>query len=327
MRDSAGPHGLLPLDKACGMTSRVAVDRVGRLLGTRAIGHAGTLDPDASGVLWLGCGAATPFLRWVQDAAKTYQAVVQFGSETISDDAASAAVREAPWPDLELASLRDHAADPPGWVDQVPPAVSALQRDGVRDHERVRRGEVVARAPRPVWLQSVHIDAVDPAAGRLTATLTVGSGFYVRAWARDLGRRLGSAAHLVALRRLAAGGIAVARCHTLEQLAEVPPHDRGGLLWPVERVLAPLLPVWRAAPAIVSALRCGKRPVVAELAPAAALAVLDEGGLLVAVCEAEPPAGDWAPSGLEPDLRDDPAVAGVRLRVLRGHATRPVVAD
>ncbi|MBI3178460.1 MAG: hypothetical protein HYZ27_02290 [Deltaproteobacteria bacterium] len=149
-RKPATVHGVLALDKPLGPTSRNALDQAGRLLGERRAGHAGTLDPAATGLLCLCFGEATKAVTWLMSAPKTYEATLAFGRQTTTDDAQGETVRTAPVPD----ELRQRATlwlrSQIGACEQVPPAVSALQREGVRDHDRVRRGELIERPPRSV---------------------------------------------------------------------------------------------------------------------------------------------------------------------------------
>lgn len=260
-RKPAEVHGVLCLDKPLGMTSRTALNRASRLLHEKRAGHAGTLDPDASGVLLLCFGEATKAVRWLMDAPKSYETTVRFGTATLSDDAASPVVRTADVPVLTLETVT--AALPhPGWIQQVPPAVSALQQDGVRDHERVRRGEIVEREARPVQLHAVEVLGIQDADVRLR--VTCGSGFYVRALARDLGEALGSAAHVIELRRTAGASFEVRDAWTLEELEGMEEEQRLATLVPVEVALGRVLPMLQVDAATEVMLRQGKLPALAS---------------------------------------------------------------
>ncbi len=304
-RRPAAIHGVLAIDKPAGMTSRAVVNAVARGLGERRVGHCGTLDPMATGVLVIGVGEATSATQWLMLAPKTYEAVVQFGAETDTDDAEGATTVIAPTPHLTPELVAEALPVGPTTLLQVPPAVSALQRDGVRDHERVRRGEVIVRPPRPVSLRRAELLAVDDAVGTATVRVEVGAGFYVRSLARDLGRALGSAAHLSALRRVEASGSVVSACWPLATWQALSAEARQRSLQPLATALAPVLPICEVELKVAMALRRGQRPEVATWPVAldgamTALAVLADAEA-VAVVEAEA-----LPDG------------GVRLRTLRG---------
>ena len=144
-RKAATIHGILAINKPAGPTSRAVLNEVARLFGERRCGHAGTLDPAATGVLVVAFGEATKVVRWLVEGGKSYRAVVQFGQQTSTDDAQGEVVAEAPRPVVDDVQLLAAARRDLGSFAQMPPSVSALRRDGVRDHERARRGEVVER--------------------------------------------------------------------------------------------------------------------------------------------------------------------------------------
>lgn len=292
-RKPAQIHGVLCLDKALGLTSRAALNQACRLFHEKRAGHAGTLDPDASGMLLLCFGEATKAVRWLMEAPKTYEATVRFGEATLSDDAASPVIREAPIPHLTLASIL--AALPlPGWIAQVPPAVSALLQDGIRDHERVRRGEVIEREARLVRLDDVEVLGIDGA--DVSLRIRCGSGFYVRSLARDLGAAMGSAAHVVALRRIATGGFDQSGAWTLEQLGALDADALEATLVPVERALGQVMPVLHVDVETATMMRQGKcPPLVQEVASGDTVLVLGPDGLGVCVADVVREAPDAAP--------------------------------
>lgn len=193
--------GLLLLDKAVGMTSHDAVALARRALGTRRVGHAGTLDPFASGLLVLLVGKATRLLSHLDAEPKVYRATIAFGAATDTDDHTGSVVRTAPHP----SRLSIDAALPTltGAIQQRPPAYSAKKIAGVRAYDAARRGDALVLAPVPVevhrW-QVLHF-----ADGQLDVEITCGGGTYIRALARDLGELVESAAHVTALRRLRSG--------------------------------------------------------------------------------------------------------------------------
>lgn len=200
------PTGVLLVDKPCGMTSTDVVRRVRKALNTRKVGHSGTLDPTASGLLIVCVGDATKLVPWMMSTRKTYTATGIFGSETVTDDADSEAIRSAAWDHVTLAGLTSAIAARVG-VDtaQTPPRVSALKKDGERFYDRVRRGEDVEAMlePRPVTAYALHLTRWEPP--EVDLKLDVGKGYYVRSLVRDLGRDLASAAHVKTLRRTQSG--------------------------------------------------------------------------------------------------------------------------
>ena len=174
-----------------------------RVLGARRVGHGGTLDPLASGLLPILVGGATKFADRLHEAPKVYDAVVRFGAETATDDREGEVTRAAPVPDL--GRLDEGLAGLRGVIEQVPPAYAAVKVKGRPAYARARAGEVVTLQARTV--QVARLDMVSTAAPDVRLLVVCSSGTYVRSLARDLGRALGSAAHLAALRRLAVGAL------------------------------------------------------------------------------------------------------------------------
>jgi tRNA pseudouridine55 synthase len=197
-------HGVLLVDKPSGPTSHDVVARARKALGTREVGHAGTLDPLATGVLVLGVREGCKALRYLALDDKRYHAFLQLGSETDTLDSEGKVVAQAPVPPgLQLEQVSRVAAQFLGEHEQAPPAFSAIKQDGVPHHVRARRGETVELTLRRVVLHGVEILAVNGAV--LELGLHCGSGFYVRSFARDLARALGTVAHLTGLRRTQSG--------------------------------------------------------------------------------------------------------------------------
>ncbi|HEX9259082.1 MAG TPA: tRNA pseudouridine(55) synthase TruB [Acidimicrobiales bacterium] len=211
-------HGLLVVDKPAGLTSHDVVDRCRRALGERRVGHSGTLDPDATGVLLVGVGSLTRVLRFLTELPKRYTGEVVLGVETSTLDAAGEVTARhamAP-PDMSLVRevVAQHLTGP---IMQVPPMVSALKVDGRRLHELAREGVEVERAPRPVTVHSFSVEVTgDPMV--LAIDVTCSSGTYVRTLAADLGRLLGGGAHLRRLRREAIGSFDAAHAVSLEDV-------------------------------------------------------------------------------------------------------------
>jgi tRNA pseudouridine55 synthase len=219
--------GLLVIDKMPGMTSHDVVARVRRIMGTRKVGHAGTLDPMATGVLVLGIDRATKLLGHLALDRKTYLATLYLGAATITDDAEGEPVSTAEPAAVEKVTDEAIAAGIAaltGEIEQVPSAVSAVKVAGKRAYARVRAGEEVALRPRPVTVYRFDLLATRREAGHLEldAVIECSSGTYVRALARDLGRALDVGGHLAALRRTTVGPFTLARARTLEQLEADP---------------------------------------------------------------------------------------------------------
>jgi tRNA pseudouridine55 synthase len=198
--------GLLLVDKPAGVTSHDVVALARRTLRTRRIGHAGTLDPFATGLLVLMVGRETRLLPYVDGDPKVYEATIRFGAETETDDLTGAVTREAAppaWDDAGLAALGAATAALTGELDQRPPAYSAKHVAGERAYDLARRGETFELPTSRVRVDAWEIG--DRRGAELDVTITCGGGTYIRALARDLGRALGSAAHLSALRRVRSG--------------------------------------------------------------------------------------------------------------------------
>jgi tRNA pseudouridine55 synthase len=214
--------GLVIVDKPAGWTSHDVVARLRRLAGTRRVGHAGTLDPMATGVLVVGVGAATRLLHHLVLTDKAYTATVRLGQATVTDDAEGDVVSAASATGVGEDAVRTAMATLTGDIAQVPSAVSAIKVDGQRAYHRVRSGAAVDLAARPVTVR--RFDALRftrPSTELLDVDVVVecSSGTYVRALARDLGAALGVGGHLTALRRTRVGPFGLERAHTLDQLA------------------------------------------------------------------------------------------------------------
>ncbi|WP_239347646.1 tRNA pseudouridine(55) synthase TruB [Frankia sp. CiP3] len=249
---AAGVDGLAVLDKPMGLTSHDVVARARRALRTRRVGHAGTLDPMATGVLVLGVGRATRLLGHLALTDKAYTATIRLGESTTTDDAQGevVAVGEVAVDAVELAAAM---AALTGTIDQVPSAVSAVKVDGVRAYARVRAGEQVVLAARRVTVSRFELLA---RTGRdLDVAVGCSSGTYVRALARDLGAALGCGAHLCALRRVRVGPFDLTRALTLEALAE----EGAGALRPLSDAVAALFPCRRVDADDARAISHGRR--------------------------------------------------------------------
>ncbi|HUQ17998.1 MAG TPA: tRNA pseudouridine(55) synthase TruB [Gemmatimonadaceae bacterium] len=212
-------EGLLLADKPAGVTSHDVILAARRAYGERSIGHLGTLDPFATGLLLLLFGRATRLASFIVTEPKVYEAEIRFGSETATDDLTGEVVRTAELPDVD--AVRKCLPELTGDLMQVPPAYSAKSVDGTRAYDSARRGEMLELAPAPVHVESWKVNDLDPEF--LRATITCGAGTYIRALARDLGRMTGSAAHLTSLRRTRSGEFDVHDAASLEDLRNSPP--------------------------------------------------------------------------------------------------------
>src|SRR5258708_1407008 len=218
--------GLVIVAKSAGMTSHDVVARIRRLAGTKRVGHAGTLDPMATGVLVIGIDKATRLLGYLSLTEKAYTATIRLGQSTVTDDAegevlprADGAVRAS---DVSRESLRAALVGLTGEIEQVPPKVSAIKVNGQRAYHLTRTAAAPELKARTVTVWSLDLLAVRPAGDLLDVDVdvTCSSGTYIRAIARDLGAALGTGGHLTALRRTRVGPYAIDAARTLEQLAE-----------------------------------------------------------------------------------------------------------
>jgi tRNA pseudouridine55 synthase len=221
-RERTAPDGIVVVDKPAGLTSHDVVARMRRIAGTRKVGHAGTLDPMATGVLILGVERATRLLGHLALTDKAYDATIRLGVATITDDAEGEETARvdasAVGGDAIAAGIRALT----GPIEQRPSAVSAIKVDGVRSYARVRSGEDVELPARPVTVSRFDLLDTRRADGvvDLDVTVTCTSGTYIRALARDLGAALGVGGHLTMLRRTRVGPFGLGRARTLEQLEE-----------------------------------------------------------------------------------------------------------
>ncbi|MCL2595650.1 MAG: tRNA pseudouridine(55) synthase TruB [Promicromonosporaceae bacterium] len=312
-RRPTAPDGFVIVDKPTGWTSHDVVGRMRHLAGTRKVGHAGTLDPMATGVLVIGVGKATKLLTYVVGAEKQYDATIRLGIGTTTDDAEGEVTATPGYPSTTASAseggtqdlaLQAALASLTGDIMQVPTAVSAIKVDGKRAYARVRAGEQVELPARPVTVNQFDVlaarttlmpsttssgvsDNESPEPGEtipvldLDVTVTVSSGTYVRALARDLGAALGTAGHLTALRRTRVGGNTLADAHTLEQLTAQA--DAAGVLAtiPLAEAAAAHLPSRELTAAEARELSFGRW--IAPTGTAEPVAALTADGTLIAV--------------------------------------------
>lgn len=291
-------HGVLIVDKDKGPTSHDVVACARRALGTRAVGHAGTLDPMATGVLVLAVGEATKLVAYLTAEDKAYEATIRFGMETDTLDADGEARSRAPFPEpFELEAMRTAARAFVGERDQVPPVVSAIKVDGVAMHKRARRGEQVVPEARRVTLRAVEVAAVRAEVGEIDVALACAKGFYVRAFARDLAASLGSVAHLTALRRTRSGCFEVAGALSSREIIDASRGDVAAkarvraALRSIDEVAGLLFPHAILDEASTADALHGRRtalpPTFAALEAGAMVALFDRSGALIAIASVD----------------------------------------
>jgi tRNA pseudouridine55 synthase len=273
-------EGFLIVDKPGGMTSHDVVAAVRRATGIRKVGHAGTLDPMATGVMVVAIGRVTRLIRYLQDLPKEYLATALFGVATDSLDADGAVLEREPMPvsEADLAAVLPRFV---GRIRQVPPMVSALRVGGERLYEIARRGETVEREARTVEVYAVELtDFVPGPYPEPSLRVVCGKGTYVRSLVDDIARALGGRAHLTALRRTRTGSLGLDRAVGVDELADFASH----LLTPVEALVD--LEARQVDPAVAEAVSHGVRFAAGPLAqapPSQPVAVIDPAGDLIAV--------------------------------------------
>jgi tRNA pseudouridine55 synthase len=289
------PSGLVIVDKPGGMTSHDVVARIRRLAGTRRVGHAGTLDPMATGVLVIGVEKATRLLGYLTLTEKTYVATIRLGASTSTDDAEGEPAGGSPATDVDSGALEAEIGKLTGDISQVPPGVSAIKVNGQRAYKLTRAGAAPELAARPVTVYEFTVTGVRPDGDflDLDAVIRCSSGTYIRALARDLGAALGTGGHLTALRRTAVGPYTLAQAHTLEELALAalePDPTAAGWLVPLAGAAAKAFPRLDLTADDARRLAQGaKLPLPADPpgAPGDPVAAFDPDGALVALVTAE----------------------------------------
>lgn len=279
------PEGVLVVDKPAGMTSHDVVDRIRRVAGTRRVGHTGTLDPAATGVLVVCLGRATRLVTALQAGTKTYAAVVRLGTTTASDDLDGEVLTTVDTSHLDEAAVCAALSGFRGTFDQVPPMVSAVRVDGERLHARARRGEVVDRPARRVTVESILLDRFSPGpAAEVAFLVSCSAGTYVRSLARDLGAALEVGGTLASLRRVSNGPFVVDDAVTLDELDADPQLLTARLLTPVAALRRAVAVHEVTEPATARALVTGTRPERLGLgSPSDRTTALVHGPLLLAV--------------------------------------------
>jgi tRNA pseudouridine55 synthase len=251
------PAGFVFIDKPAGMTSHDVVAKVRRAIGLRRVGHAGTLDPMATGVLVVGVGRATRLLGLAASADKTYSATIRFGEATTTDDSAGEVCGGSSAAGVTLEQVAAAATGFTGDIMQRPSTVSAIKVDGKRAYARARAGEQVELEPRLVVVHEFAVQGANhpdacPDLLDVEVRVCCGTGTYVRALARDLGELLGTGGHLTRLRRIESSGIGIDECAVLEQFVAAP------TVRPVAEVIGRWLPICQLDDASVARLRQGQ---------------------------------------------------------------------
>lgn len=283
--EKPGPAGFLVVDKPEGWTSHDVVDAARRWLGTRRVGHLGTLDPQATGVLPLAVREATKLVPYLESGAKRYEGTVHLGVETDTLDAQGREVRRHEGPLPDRAAVEAALLGFEGDIEQIPPMYSAVKQGGVPLHRLARQGQEVERAPKKVRIHQLSLVSFDD--GRARIDVECSAGTYVRVLAADLGERLGCGAHLESLRRTACGPFLERDAATVEVLAaEAEAGTLEARLVPPARALG--WPTWTLSPTAEQRVRHGgdvPAGTVVRAAPGARIAAVDEEGELVAILE------------------------------------------
>ncbi|MGW4809688.1 tRNA pseudouridine(55) synthase TruB [Kitasatospora sp. NPDC004272] len=285
-RKGTGPDGLVVVDKPEGITSHGVVAKLRWLAGTRKVGHAGTLDPMATGVLVIGVERATRLLGHLMLTAKTYEATIRLGQTTVTDDREGEVTASVPADGVARGAIDAGIAELTGEIMQVPSKVSAIKIDGKRSYARVREGEDFELAARPTTVHSFTVHGVRPAVAEdgtpvldLDVTVECSSGTYIRALARDLGAGLGVGGHLTALRRTRVGPYSVESARTLEQLEEKLE------VLPIAEAAAAAFPRWDVDAEQARLLANGVRLDAPGLGVDGPVAVFDPDGRFLALIE------------------------------------------
>jgi tRNA pseudouridine55 synthase len=285
-KDADVPPGLLLVDKAGGMTSHDVVARARRALSVRKVGHAGTLDPMATGLLILGVGPATRLLGYVGGHDKTYEATIRLGQSTVTDDREGELLAGSSTAEIPDDAVRAALAAQTGHLQQVPSSVSAVKVAGRRSYDRVRAGEEVELAARSVVVHALDVHRIQrPTADLVDVEVTVRctAGTYIRAIARDAGAALGVGGHLTALRRTASGPFAVAQAAPVEEAAAALLAVGGTGFLGLTEAATTVFPARSIDAAEARALGYGQR--VPATGTAGLTAAVDGAGRLVALLE------------------------------------------
>jgi tRNA pseudouridine55 synthase len=259
-------NGVLIIDKPAGLTSHDVVNRVRRILGQRSVGHLGTLDPLATGVLPLVIGSLTRLAQFYTTSEKKYEGVVRFGFATDTYDAEGDPTSPAQSVTLDAEEVKRLAARFRGLIEQMPPPFSAKKIHGVPAYKLARKQKEVVL--KPVKVEIKEFEILEVSADHVSFRTCVSSGTYMRSLAHDLGQQLGCGAHLESLRRTAVAEFEIAHAHTLENLATAVPNDNVDDLFVHPRKLLPHMPSVTADDATAARIRSGRPVNLPELSRA-----------------------------------------------------------
>jgi len=281
------PDGIVIIDKPAGVTSHDVVARMRRACGTRAIGHAGTLDPMATGVLVIGVERGTKLLGHLMASTKRYDATIRLGVSTNTEDAEGDVTSVTSAAHITDAAIVEAAATFLGDIQQVPSAVSAIKVNGVRSYKRVRDGEDVQLEARPIRIDAFEVHAIRREGDVIDvdASVTCSPGTYIRALARDLGDALGVGAHLTALRRTASGRFSVTDAQPMPEQGGASPH-----ITPLREVMEREFSTVQLDAEEAALVRHGMQIRTHHTAPGL-VGLLDIDGTVLALAEA--PRGHW----------------------------------
>jgi tRNA pseudouridine55 synthase len=286
-------HGILNIDKPAGWTSHDVVGKVRRLLGQKSVGHAGTLDPLATGVLLVCVGQATRVSEYLMAGRKVYRAVVQLGIETDTYDVEGTIVAQADVPDLTHEDLVAAIARFTGTIEQIPPAYSAIKQDGVPAYRKARRGEMVTIQPRQVTIHDIEL--LGWSTPYVTFNVTCDPGTYIRSLAHDLGASLGCGAVLAELRRLQSGQFRVEDAIGVETLEEAVRQGKlAGCIHGLDAALRDLTPVAVDADAASRLARGQAIPCVTKPGQVEGFAMTSDGAV-IAILMHNAATGQWQP--------------------------------
>jgi tRNA pseudouridine55 synthase len=274
-------NGVLVMDKPAGMTSHDVVQRIRRVLGERSVGHLGTLDPMATGVLPLVLGSMTRLAQFYLGAEKSYEGVIRFGFATDTYDADGEATSDIQTVDLDLERLRALGQRFQGVIEQMPPPFSAKKIQGVPAYKLARQNKQVALKPAQVEIKEFEIVSVEGDCGHFRAR--VGSGTYMRSVAHEMGRELGCGAHLASLRRTGVSEFGIEEAHSLDEVEQASMNQRAEDLFVHPRKLLPEFPSVTANDEAVAAMRNGRAVNLPELSRARQVKVFRGQAELIAV--------------------------------------------
>jgi len=285
--------GFLVVDKPAGVTSHDVVAILRRACRQKKIGHTGTLDPFATGVLPIALGEATKAITFLDEAVKEYRATLRLGISTDTQDLEGQVLQEREWRHITPAMVAAVLPDFSGEIYQTPPMFSALKRDGVPLYKLARKGETVERETRCIHIHSLTIDRIE--LPEVAFTVRCSRGTYVRTLANDIGESLGSGAHLLQLRRTASGPFSLARAFTLDELANSSAQEIAARYFTPIKAALSHLPELSLTAAGYARLKNGVAPGDADLESVAGLPVaghvlLCYQGVIAAVAEVIPPA-------------------------------------